>query len=276
MSERGLPTDAPGGALPSALDPDRGVVAALAGLRPAVFLDFDGTLAPIAARPDLAVLDPAVRASVARLGELCTVAIVSGRSREDVHARMGVDAIYYAGNHGFEIEGPRHTDIKHDIGAEYLAEIDDAHRRIARGVAGIDGVVLEHKRISLSVHYRLVAPSQAAAVQTAVEQALRHDPRLRLHHGKMVLEIRPAIDWDKGKAVLWLLDALHVDAPDILPIYVGDDVTDEDAFRALRGRGLGVLVADAPRATQATHLLRDCAEVKQLLDALIAALTRET
>ena len=120
------------------------------------------------------------------------------------------------------------------------------------------------------MHYRLTAPEHVPEVERVVDTVLQEFPTLHKRHGKKVFEIRPKIDWDKGKAVLWLLEALHLDGPEVLPIYVGDDVTDEDAFAALKQLGIGVLVTDVPRPSAAAYSLRDTEEVRQFLQLLTA------
>jgi alpha,alpha-trehalase len=90
--------------------------------------------------------------------------------------------------------------------------------------------------------------------------------------GKKVLELRPNILWDKGKAVLWLLDRLGLDEADVVPFYLGDDITDRDAFKALHGRGISILVAETPRPTYADYRLSDAAEVGVFLNELTVML----
>jgi trehalose-phosphatase len=90
--------------------------------------------------------------------------------------------------------------------------------------------------------------------------------------GKKVYELQPDIDWDKGKTVLWLLQILGLEQANVLPIYIGDDRTDEDAFRAIRDRGAGILVSERPRASAASYLLKDPTEVQQFLRELVACL----
>lgn len=240
----------------------------------AVFLDFDGTLAPIVARPELAGLDPPTREAVERLARLCTVAVVSGRDADDVRARAGIKGIYYAGSHGFEIVGPGGLHQQHAKGVEALPALDAAERELRSAVAAIDGALVERKRFSIATHYRLVAEGDWPAVEHAVDQALRRHPGLRKGHGKRVFELQPDIDWDKGAAVDWLLQKLELHTPDVLPVYIGDDVTDEDALRALAGRGLGVVVLDEPRPTAAQYRLRDPDQVRVFLEALSTACER--
>ena len=235
-----------------------------------MFLDYDGTLTPIVARPELAVLSDAMRRTVDALGRCCPTAIVSGRGLADVARLVGLDDLYYAGNHGFEISGPGQTEISYEPGKQFASAVDAISKRIEAGIDKIEGAFVENKSYSLSVHYRLTASEQVPEVERVVDTALQEFPTLHKRHGKKVFEIRPKIDWDKGKAVLWLLEALHLDGPEVLPIYVGDDVTDEDAFAALKQLGIGVLVTDVPRPSAAAYSLRDTEEVRQFLQLLTA------
>ena len=143
---------------------------------------------------------------------------------------------------------------------------EELRRRTAR----IPGALVENKRLSIAVHYRLVAPDRVPEVERIVDQALAGKPQLRKAVGKMVFELRPSVEWGKGKAVLWLMESLGLAGPDVVPLYIGDDVTDEDAFLALAERGIGILVAELPRPTAARYSLQDVDEVGELLRRLAA------
>lgn len=234
----------------------------------AVFLDFDGTLAPIVDRPEQAVIDTAVRDAVNRLARLCPVAVVSGRDLHDVRERVGVDAIYYAGSHGFDIGGPQGTRYEHPKGVEALPALDAAERALRIALKGIEGALVERKRFSIAVHYRLAREHDVPSIERAVDGALGRHAGLRKGHGKKVFELQPDVDWDKGAAVRWLLQALGLDRPNVLPMYIGDDLTDEDAFRAVARRGLGIAVLDHPRPTAARYRLHDPGEVRAFLERL--------
>ena len=132
-------------------------------------------------------------------------------------------------------------------------------------MSDIEGALIEDKKFSIALHYRLVAEDNVRRMEQAVDRAVAENPQLRKDHGKKIFELRPHLEWDKGKAVLWLLEALELDSADVVPLYVGDDVTDEDAFAVLRDRGLGVLVAESPRETHASMSLRDTNEVGEFL-----------
>ena len=254
---------------PSALARFGAFAAMLGDRRPAVFLDYDGTLTPIVERPDLAVLDESVRTVIRRLAGLCPVAVVSGRDLEDVARHVGIGNLIYAGSHGFDIRGPG---LRIRIGEEYLGDLDEAEAALARRLAGVPGALVERKRFAIAVHTRRVAPEHKEPVAEAVRGVAASLPTLRVTGGKEIHELRPNLPWDKGRAVLSLLDRLGLTGPGTLPLYLGDDETDEDAFRALaargEGRGAGIRVMDPPAPSAAGWSLKDPAEAGAFLDRL--------
>lgn len=247
------------------------ILASLDGRRLVVMLDYDGTLSPIAPRPEDAVLPPRTRQVLGELAGRWRTAIISGRSLDNLRELVGVEGLVYVGNHGLEIEGPPGSGIRRNLAEAFAPDVAAAAAGLEAALAGVDGALVENKRYSLSVHYRLVAPGQVPTVEAAVEAAIAAHPRLEKRHGKKVLELRPGLDWDKGKAVRWLLDTLDQAGPAALPVYVGDDVTDEDAFRELAGDGIGVLVSETARETAATRRLRDTDECRRFLARLAGA-----
>lgn len=247
------------------------VVKKSAGRRVVVFLDYDGTLTPIVERPEDAVLPEKARALLRSLARRCPLAVVSGRDLADVRTRVGLAGLIYAGSHGFDIEGPgiRH---QHPRAQAAVGALQAAAAEIAAATAGIEGVQLEPKRFALAVHHRRTPAAEVAAVRAVVEAALARHAELRVNEGKMVFDLQPDIGWDKGRAVLWLLRALHLDRSDVLPVYIGDDLTDEDAFRALADRGIGIVVQASRRPSAARFVVRDVAQVRALLAGLARAL----
>ena len=241
----------------------------------AVFLDYDGTLTPIVERPELAVLSASMRSTLKALAKTCTVVVVSGRERSDVENLVGLKEIIYAGCHGFDIVGPRGTEIRHEEGESYVPKIHEAAAELRRRLSSIEGVLIEEKTYALAVHFRLVRPGDVDQVEQAVDAVVAEQPDLRKTDGKKVFELRPNIDWDKGKAVLWLLDALDLSGPDILPFYLGDDVTDFDAFHALRGKGVSLLVAEDIDPASADYHLSSPAEAGIFLEELTEMLGGE-
>jgi alpha,alpha-trehalase len=262
--------------LPNALDRAAELRTRFAGKRLAVFLDYDGTLTPIVDRPELAVLSEEMRGIVRDLAERCPVAVVSGRDRVDIERLVELDGLVYAGSHGFDIAGPGGLRKEHERAAAFLPALDRAEERLRWEVAGIDGALVERKKFAIAVHYRLVAENEVAHVERAVAAVAAEITDLRRTAAKKVFALRPRVDWDKGWAVLWLLTALGLDREDVLPLYIGDDDTDEDAFAALKGRGLGILVAEADHPTAAEYVLADPLEVGRFLADLAATLAGRT
>jgi len=239
--------------------------------RPAVFLDYDGTLTPIVSQPEKALLSDSLRRALQALVMQAPVAILSGRDLDDVRQRVNISAIVYAGSHGFDIAGPR--GLRKELATEFLPRLDIVEKEIGEQLTGIPGARLERKRFSIAAHYRNVNESDVPKVERAVSEVAARHRELRKMDGKKVYELLPDIDWDKGKAVLWLLENLGLERAKVRPIYIGDDRTDEDAFRALEKSGVGILVSEEPRPTAARYSLKDPAEVERFLRELVATLT---
>jgi trehalose-phosphatase len=258
------------GPLRPALDHREEISLRLQGKRPVIFLDYDGTLTPIVDRPEDALLDHQVLQTLRELAEHCTVAVISGRDLPDVQKLVDLEAIYYAGSHGFDIAGPKGKRLVHQLGQEFLPALDQAEKSLRSRLEGrIPGCQVERKKFSIAVHYRLVQEDKVREVEEAVDRVLHKHGKLRKGSGKKVFELQPDIDWNKGKALLWLLEQLKLDRSGVLPIYVGDDVTDEDAFKVLVDRGLGLAVQGGDRPTAARYFLRDPAEVEKFLQTLL-------
>lgn len=262
--------------LPSAMESLEAIARECEGKRVALFFDYDGTLTPIARRPDLAFMTEVMRGTVADLARLCPVAIVSGRDRPDVEKLVQLDSIYYAGSHGFDIAGPQGQKMQPRQGESFVPLLRKAEAELRERLEGMDGALVESKKYAFAVHYRLVAEADKPRLDEAVEEVTGRHPGLRRKGGKMVYEILPAMDWDKGKAVNWLLEALHLDQPDVLPFYLGDDLTDEDAFAVLQDKGIGILVAEGPQETKAKYLLHDVEEVRAFLERITELLAGRT
>ena len=256
--------------LPSALEREEEIARRLEGRAPAVFLDYDGTLTPIVDDPAAAVLPEATRGAIERLSGLCTVAVISGRDLRDVRRFVGVEGIFYAGSHGLDIAGPNGE--THQYGREFLPALDRAERELTPLLAPIPGSQLERKRFAIAIHFRRAEDERVPEVEAAVDRVAAGEPELRVTGGKKIFELRPDIEWDKGRALLFLLDALELDRAQTLPFYLGDDVTDEDAFRVLREDGVPIVVGDEGRPTLARYRLRDPEEARAFLERLIVLL----
>lgn len=245
------------------------------------FLDFDGTLAPIVQTPDKAVLPPGTKKVLKQLADtpLCKIAIISGRSVRDVKARVGLRKALYVGNHGFEIRGPK-INFSSPVSMQYRKTLEGIKDRLDKGLKSFKGVIIEDKGFSLSVHYRLSSKKDIPKIKTDFYSAVflpKLKDEIEIKPGKMVLEIRPPVLWNKGMVVLWLLARrifLANSKEKILPIYIGDDKTDEDAFGSLRNRGITVFVGK-PHDTKAKFYLRNTKEVARLLNIILDELKSE-
>ena len=255
---------------PSALDLIHQITARVGGKRPAVFLDYDGTLTPIVSHPEDAWLSESMRQTLRSLASRVPVAILSGRDLDDVRGRVYVDGIVYAGSHGFDIAAA--GGLRRELGAAYLPVLDKAETELREALDEIPGAQLERKHFSVAAHYRNVNENDAFKVALAVDAVEARHRELRRMDGKKVYELLPDIDWNKGKAMLWLLEALGLEGRNALPIYIGDDRTDEDAFRALEQQGIGILVSEQSPFTAARYSLKNPAEVEEFLAALATRL----
>lgn len=234
----------------------------------AFFLDFDGTLAPLVASPEKAEMPAKTRELLASLAERHLVCIISGRGVKDLQRKTDLPTLYYAADHGHRIIGPSGSGIDLEVGAEYREQLRAAAVGLNHRLHRVEGVVVEEKGLSLSVHYRMVAEPEQHLVKQAVAAVAERLPALRVTRGKLVRELRPAGAWGKGQAMLWLLEQLAMGRNEVCPICLGDDLTDEDLFAASEGWGIGVLVGDPARPTRANYRLRNCDEVSTLLSAI--------
>ena len=254
--------------IPSALEHVHEIAAHARRL--AVFLDYDGTLTPIVSQPTQAVLSDLTRQTVRALAAHVPVAVLSGRDLDDIRQRVDIEGIVYAGSHGFDIAGPR--GLRKQVATEFLPIMDAAEKELKEKLAGIHGILLERKRFSVAAHYRQANENGVTKVTRALNEVVARHSELRTIAGKKVFELQPNVDWNKGRAVFWLLETLGLEQPEVLPLYVGDDVTDEDAFRALRQRGVGIVVSELPRPTAARYALKSPAEVERFLREIVARL----
>ncbi len=254
--------------LPAALG-DPGLRARMAAGPVAVFCDYDGTLTPIVSRPELAVLSEATRQVLERLARHCVVGIISGRDVRDVGAMVQADGVWLAGSHGFDIVGP--GGVHHELpeGRAHAAALAEAADALEDRVAAIPGAWVERKRFAVATHYRAVDDALVPEVERAVDEVLGSREGLRKTGGKCIFELRPDVDWDKGRAVWWLLEQVGLDGNGCLPIYLGDDATDEDAFATLVGRGIGIVLDDVEdRPTEAAYRLADPDDARRFLGEL--------
>ncbi|KAM3752268.1 hypothetical protein ACB098_03G004300 [Castanea mollissima] len=248
-----------------------------------VFLDYDGTLSPIVNDPDRAFMSNAMRSAVRKVGKHFPTAIVSGRSRDKVFQFVRLNNIYYAGSHGMDISTPSvslyYGNHKHQTrtidekgnemvnfcpAQKFLPRIQTIKVMLQEKTRGIKGAMVEDNKFCLSVHFRCVNEDNVGVLKEKVESAMKCYKDFRISEGKEVMEIRPNINWDKGLALQYILDNLGFEnSSEVLPIYIGDDKTDEDAFKMIKsiGRGFPIVVSSTPKETEALYSLRDPIEV---------------
>ena len=252
--------------LPNALDSYGQLIGVVAGRTPFVCLDFDGTLSEIVSDPDAATLVDGAATALEQLAAQCPVAILSGRDLADIRNRVGLPGIWYAGSHGFELIGPDGSHHHNDAAIAAVPVLENAAAELRDELTSIPGVRVEHKRFAVAVHYRNASGDRVGEIIAITHRSgQRHG--LRVTGGRKVVELRPDIDWDKGTALAWIRDLIHQEGR-VLPIYVGDDLTDEDAFDAIRFNGVGVVVRhdeDGGRPTAAQFTLKNPNEVREFL-----------
>ncbi|PNH02607.1 putative trehalose-phosphate phosphatase D [Tetrabaena socialis] len=218
--------------------------AAVEGKRLAVFLDYDGTLTPIVSNPDDAVMSEEMRDVVRAVAQAFPTAIISGRGREKVETFVQLKELFYAGSHGMDIAGPRDESGGSSIGsvfqsafqpaAHFRPLIDAVYECLEARLKAVPGSSVEHNNFCVSAHFRNCPGEAWQSVISAVEDIVAQHSDLRMTRGRKVVEIRPKVDWHKGTALTHLVEALGLaQQPDVVAIYVGDDHTDEDAFRTL-------------------------------------------
>jgi trehalose-phosphatase len=237
-----------------------------------LFLDYDGTLTPIVSRPDLAHCPKDVSALLEKLRDYpkIALAIISGRSLEDLKEKIGVPGLIYVGNHGLEIENPA-GQYRRKLSPPREEEMRRMKENLQGSFSKIPGILLEDKGPILAIHYRNVPPRHFGWIRDTVEKALQGmEDRWEIASGKMVYEIRPRIDFNKAQAVQGILKRSPF--PGVLPIYVGDDRTDEDVFRAVKGLGINIFIGPGGAASEAEYYLNDPPQVHEFLLRLEALL----
>lgn len=242
--------------------------------KPLLILDYDGTLSPIVPNPDDAILPEATQQSLIKLAAIIPVAVISGRDRKDVETKVALDQLIYAGSHGLDMAGPEGLDIPEKVEKGTLQSLQTAAGNLQEKLRAVEGCMVESKKYAIAVHFRNVAEEEVEQVKEAVLEELAKHADLKKGTGKKILELKPAIDWHKGKATLWLFEALKLNREGAIPIFVGDDITDEDAFVSIHNEGIGILVGSHGEQTAATYSLQDTDEVQLFLERLYDVLQR--
>lgn len=233
------------------------------------FLDYDGTLTPIVEHPDSAKLSPQMKEVIKTLSQKFIVTIVSGRKKEEIEKLINnVNHIIYAGNHGMDIKGDK-LEMTHPYAQKLSPLMNKLSFELKNKLIEIDNVLIENKKFSVAVHWRQVEKKQVPKLRNIIENLIRNNPSLRIMEGKKVFEIMPNINWHKGEAIRWIMHKLNIDWRDTTVIYIGDDTTDEDAFRLIRTRGVGILVSSKPKESAADFWVSSPQKVKKLLEEII-------
>ncbi len=243
----------------------------LNGKKPAIFLDYDGTLTPIVKRPDDAVLSDEMRQTLKKLAEKFVVAIVTGRDKEDVESLVGLEELIYAGSHGYIITGPDELFMEHPDSKKIIPQLDEIEKEVEKALEDTTkGTQVDRKRYAIGIHYRNARPEDKEVVYQTVDEMLEKYPGHKKGEGKKIVEIKPDTDWHKGKAVEWIMEALELAGNnDVVPLFIGDDITDEDAFKTLKDKGIGILVGGHGQDTFATYSLKNVYQVRRLFEWLM-------
>ncbi|MCW8953492.1 MAG: trehalose-phosphatase [Sulfurimonas sp.] len=257
--------------LPSALKSFKKIESQFKDKEVVVFFDYDGTVTPIVSHPKDAKLSQAMKNTLIKLSNQCTLAVISGRGLNDIKSLVGIKGIYYAGSHGYEIEGPS-IKMEYEGALKFVKTFDLLESKLTKLLENVEGALVERKKFSIALHYRNVSKDEAHLVENAADEAIKKYPKLRKSYGKKVYELQPDLEWNKGKALEWLMQKLHIQNMGSKVFYIGDDITDEDAFSAIKTYGIGILVGDQARNTGAQYKLRDTDQTLHFLKILSSSL----
>ena len=237
--------------------------------KPVFFFDYDGTLTPIVQRPNLAKLAFSMKNILLQLSKKYHLALISGRKKEDLIDQVGIPDIFYAGNHGLDINGPG-ISMTFPLVKKYLPIIENITHHLDKALSSFPGVILEKKKISVAIHYRMVSKEDLPELRSILKNSLKGKLKyIRILKGKKVFEFLPNIEWNKGKAIIWIMNTLGLSWAEHRVFYLGDDTTDEDAFRVLRTRGIGILVSEKTRKSSADFRLSSPEEVKKWIQSFL-------
>lgn len=234
-----------------------------------IFLDYDGTLTPIVKKPEDAIIGIEAKRLIERLKRKYKgrLAVISGRPLTEIKKLVGIKGIIYAGNHGLEIEKEKKR-FNAALPADYKTALKKIKKRLIKELDFINGAFMEDKSLTISVHYRLIKDGQST-IKKIIDRVLKPyiaGKKIKVNNGKKVIEIKPPVNWDKGSAVLWILKGKT--AGKVIPVYIGDDITDEDAFTALKGHGLTVHVGKTNKS-EAEYYLKNSGEVITFLKKIL-------
>ncbi len=239
--------------------------------KPIFFFDYDGTLTPLVKDPEKAVIKEDMREILKELSHMFHIAVISGRDMDHLRDFIRLESIIYAGSHGYRISGPGEMYMEIDQAKKLLPVLDEVETLLRKLLEQeIRGVQIERRQYAIAIHYRNAPPGTLEQVSQVVKELTWRYGNLKTGRGKKILEVKPYMDWHKGKSVRWILDELGlVSSGEYLPIYFGDDITDEDAFRALCDDGIGILVGEHGQPSAADYQLKSVGQVKQFLQYVV-------
>ena len=253
----------------SALDWWDDIAERLRETSPVIFLDYDGTLTPISDVPSQPVLSDSMRGTLRRLAKLCPVVLVSGRELADIKRRVGLDELVYMASGGFEVIGPYGHYVERSA-EEFVPSLDRAEKELRYSIGEIRGALVERRRFAVAVHHRLVDERTMPWLEEIFDRVARKNPKLRAVKSKRAFELKPNADWDRGRAVGLVISTLRL--RNAMPVYIGDDNADEEAFKAIGEHGVTIMVTEDARETAAQYVLADELEVQQFLEQVIETL----
>ncbi len=238
-----------------------------------LFLDYDGTLVPIRKKPKLAKISQSTKSLLMKLSKnpRVRIFIISGRSLQNIKSMVGIKSLCYIGNHGMELGGPGMNFVEKRA-LRIAPTVQKCCDNLKKKLKAFGGAFLENKHYTASLHYRLLDPRKTLELKKMFKSVIKEIPgrkNIKITEGKKVFEIRPNIKWDKGKSVNWILKKFSTGSKkNNLPICIGDDITDEDSFKVLAKKGIGILVSKNARKTFAQYRLESPKDVVKLLRAL--------
>jgi len=259
--------------LPNANDRIENILDASRNHQILTFLDFDGTLTPIVDNPEDAILSENMFSTLCALAKICPTGIISGRDLQDVMHKANLDQLYYAGSHGYEIRGPNNLHHEYEKARELLPVLEKAESKLHQELEDVKDITIERKRYAIAVHFRQAGDGAENKIKQIAEEITQDMEGLKVEGGKKIVEVLPDLNWHKGKALNYLVEHITSSDQKTYCLYLGDDLTDEDAFAAIEN-GVGVLVGDHKHHTAADYGLDTVSEVEHFLQKLLSHLKR--